>query len=260
MKHPLGGVKAKLVRAKQHLDAARRILGRFKYGECRIVFEEDADMNLIVPRVHLSKPPTKLPIIIGDMLYNVRSALDHLIYQLVLSNPPNTPNKKTAFPIHADRQSFDSIKKLRLKGVPVKAAALVEALQPYAGRENPLLMLDKLHNVDKHRTLNVVTAVASDTEVQWSEGGAPFLTLFVGGEEIRDGATFGGIGITRNAVTHESLARVTKMEMHGKAAIFVAFDDPSVDSLEECRVDRTLEVILNFVRDEVIPMFEPFLD
>ncbi len=259
MHHALTGVSAKLVRAKQQLDAIHRILRGFKYGECRIVFEEDVNRGAIFPRVHLPKPPIKLPIAIGEMLYHVRSALDHIVYQLALSNSPTIP-KKPAFPIYTDPHNFASMKKSRLAGIPEKAAALIETLQPYEGRENPLLMLDKLHNVDEHRTLNLVTAVASDTEVQWSEGGNPLVSLFIGGEEIRDGAIFCGIGVRREAVTKAQIARVAKMEMQGKAAIFVAFDDPSAESLEECRVDRTLEAILNFVRNNVVPAFEPFFD
>ena len=50
------------------------------------------------------------------------------------------------------------------------------------------------------------------------------------------------------------------MRMHGICSVFLAFDDPTAESLEDSRVDRTLQDIFAFVRDHVLAGFDGFLN
>lgn len=83
--------------------------------------------------------------------------------------------------------------------------------------------------------------------------------MFLGDEELRDGAIFGGISVPLNnpefPITPE---KFLKMKVEGHAAIFVAFYQPTSDELEPFRVDTVLQGILESVKDRIIPTFEPF--
>jgi hypothetical protein len=46
------------------------------------------------------------------------------------------------------------------------------------------------------------------------------------------------------------------MKMQGTCSVFLAFDDPVAESLENSRVDRTVQNIFTFVRDRVLPSFD----
>jgi hypothetical protein len=103
-----------------------------------------------------------------------------------------------------------------------------------------------------------VTVVADNTEVISQTGNFAFI---LGDEELRDGTIFGGIGIPFKMIPKlpDFERRLPEMKMHGKCSLFVAFEDPSAEYLDDYRVDRTLQGIFNFIRDKVIPAFEPFL-
>ncbi len=270
MKASLNSVRLKLDRAEEHFSAVVAFLGGFSIGQVELIAEENKNTHTGFLRVHLPKPPDQLSLMVADFLYNIRSALDHLVWQLVLANPPNIPNGKTAFPICSSPKNFEDAKKRkRLDGVSDPAKALIETFQPYPGRQQTLRTLSTLHETDKHQTFNLVTAVASDTFIDWTSGDTSNLQMFLGGEELRDGSIFGGIGMPLNNPellsligSKETLAsfreRYLKMRVQGHAAIFVAFDDTEAEELEPLRVETILQAIFENVRDEIIPAFESF--
>src|SRR5690348_1820790 len=164
---PFWSARFKLVRAEEHLDSIVKILRHFAYGDCQLLSEKDAKRNAVFLRVCLPKPPDSLGPVIGDFLFNIRSALDHIVHRLVLPDTPEKERNRIAFPICGSADNFaDALKGKRLLGVPEKAVTLIERLQPYHSRENPLGTLDNLHNIDKHKNLHLTTAVASDVAVQ----------------------------------------------------------------------------------------------
>ena len=258
----LDSVTLKLVRAEQHLEAIFEVLAGFRYGDCEIVPEEDSETNLGLLRVRLPAPPQMLVAIIGDFLFNVRSALDYLIWQLVLANG-ETPTRSNSFPITGNPAEFgDAIKRKRLRGLTEKARTLVESFQPYNGGNEPLETLNRFHNVDEHQTPTLTVAVAHDTRLDWIHGANPLLHMILGDEELRDGAVFGDIGIPfDNPEMPPGLRDAFRnMKVQGKASIFVAFDDPAIEELEPLRIDSVLPEILEFVRDMIVPAFEPFFN
>lgn len=272
MNASLQSVYLKLIRAEEHLKAVIEILSGLAEGQCNIIPEEDKKSHMGILRVHLPKPPLRLSVIIGDFLFNARSALDHLVMQLVLLQPHTAPGVRNMFPICSTPKSFaDALKARRLHGIPDKARTLIESLQPYSSGNESLGTLADLHDIDKHRMLNLTTAVAQDTFIDWSSGDDnPFVSMFIGGEELRDGAIFGPMMPLNNpkllsyAGRRETLAsfrkRFLNMKVQGKTSIFVAFDNPTADELEPLRIDIVLPQILEFVREAVIPRFEPFFD
>lgn len=105
-----------------------------------------------------------LPLILGDMLYDLRATLDYLVWQLVLVSG-HSPTDQHSFPCVRNRKDWGSARGRCLAGVERQWADEVERLQPYHG-ENPvrhlLSVLDTINNVNKHRTLPAAVATAQE--------------------------------------------------------------------------------------------------
>src|SRR5215831_6709207 len=187
-------VRLKLVRAEEHFKAIVDLLGRFSIGDCEIRPEENKKTHMAFLRVQLPEQPEQLPVVIGEFRYHVRSCLDHLVYDLVTPDQAGGVKDKTAFPICDTPGAFEAQKKRhRLDGIPARAVTIIESLQPYEGRSKALRVLSTLHERDKHKTLNLMTAVASDTRIDWTSGDTSFLQMFLGGEELHNGAILGNV-------------------------------------------------------------------
>jgi hypothetical protein len=160
--------RLKIAWAEKHLERLNRELGAF--------FESNKDAVVLEPdllnqrySIIYNEPRPFDPtwgLIVGDIAHNARSALDHLVWQLVLSNG-QTPGKHNSFPIFVRPERWDSEITNRpkkrgpgpLEGVSVKSCALIKDLQPYKGRDKsaarliPLARVAYLNNTDKHRSL-----------------------------------------------------------------------------------------------------------
>jgi hypothetical protein len=255
----LPDIGIKLARAEKHLHEALAALAKSGRGECTITLERDEGLQMVVQRIHLAPSASpEISAIAGDFFSNIRSALDYVVWGLVLNNPPNQPGPSNQFPITNSPVEFsDQIERKRLRGVPDEAVKVIEMLQPYQDRHNPLEILNKLVNIDKHRTLNVVSVVADNTDVVSQSGE---FALFLGDEELRDGEVFGGIGIPFNMLPMfpEFETRRPEVIMQGQCSIFLAFDDPTAERLEKFRVDTILQRIYQFVTSEALPEFDKF--
>jgi hypothetical protein len=250
----LANIKAKLDRANEHLQEVVEIDKRFSDVQCEMVFTEDQDKGLGYFVVVLPKMPIEVSTIVGDCLHNLRSILDYLVWQLVLSNPPSQPGRRNMFPICSTSKDFESqVKGRRLAGVHQEAIKIIEKLQPYDNPNHPLALLDNLYNADKHCDLNYTLSVASDLEVSFSRNGNVYLQLILGNDEVRDGAILGNVGIPLN--TNFSLPKV---EVHGKAVAFVAFKDYGDD--DALGVVNTLSDIRDFIVDTVLDDLVPFIN
>jgi hypothetical protein len=106
--------------------------------------------------------PGEWALLAGEAIQNLRSALDHVVYDA------SGGQSGTQFPIFTDPRAFQGSASRMLPGVPQGTRAVIEKAQPY--RTNPgapasamLELLRELSNRDKHRTLaTVVTAVVRE--------------------------------------------------------------------------------------------------
>lgn len=252
-------IRLKLARAEEHLQSVMQTVGSLESAQCEMIPEESPQhKNYGVLRINLTpKPPAALSAVIGDFLFNVRSALDHLVWQLVIANG-GTPGTSNMFPIAPDPKNFrDEEKRQRLRGVAPEAQALIEQMQPYHTGNEALQILSRLHNIDKHQTLHITTAVARHTAVEWSDVEGPVLGMVIENEELRDGAIFGDLAMP--FLSDAMRERFFNIVTRGRAAVFIAFDDPDAEELEKLRVDAVLKRILDFVSNKVVPRFGQFL-
>jgi hypothetical protein len=104
---PLEGPKLKVERAKEHFQQLEAEIKTFNAGNpYRIVVEEDSQSGDQLYRVKVNKqPPTRWSTIIGDVVHNLRSALDLLVNEAVRANG-KTPNRYTGFPIYQNGNDF----------------------------------------------------------------------------------------------------------------------------------------------------------
>ncbi len=164
----LVGIHAKLRRAEYQIrkttSEAGRLCGDVRQSIVREVRKE-VDEQVWVYRGEMPDAPVEWSVIFGEILYNLRSALDHLVWQLVLANG-QTPGRHNGFPIATDHQRWQDAKDRQLKGISQRHEAMIGYLQPYTGGINlpfdvsMLRVLNDLSNMEKHRHL-IVAVIAS---------------------------------------------------------------------------------------------------
>src|SRR5262249_43983072 len=114
-------------------------------------------------------PPPEISILAGEVLYQVRSSLDYLAFDLVKLNPssialPVDWKKNCCFPLWVNTPKnppvYNCFKHI-LPGITKPAFAFIEGVQPYHRGNglfaicNVLRFLAELSNIDKHRNLNL---------------------------------------------------------------------------------------------------------
>jgi hypothetical protein len=151
--------RAKVERAQEHLIALDAATGEFfEVDPYEIVGKFDPDTSEYLFRVKvLREPPLRLGVILGDFIHDLRSALDHLVWQLVLLDE-GSPNRSTCFPVASSRAQFDRMAEKALRGLIPKHVAGIEALQPYHAQDRQgvhlLKLLPRLSNTDKHQIVH----------------------------------------------------------------------------------------------------------
>jgi hypothetical protein len=92
----------------------------------------------------------------GDIVHNLRGALDHLAYQLTKANRPRTTDKEFRniyFPISKDEAAHKKAIGGYKKFFGTEAVKLIDSLKPYKGGNEALARLHHLNNLSKHRLL-----------------------------------------------------------------------------------------------------------
>jgi hypothetical protein len=129
-------------------------------------------------------PPDHWPLLAGEAIQNLRSALDHAVWSAWKAVPQNSgEGHHTQFPITLAPHSFSRQAGKYLTGVPQAIQAAIEETQPYrrlpqAPEEDVLALLQALSNIDKHRTLAAVACAVDfegafapeDVRVRWEKG------------------------------------------------------------------------------------------
>ena len=226
----LDGVHAKLARAEKHIETRRTPDWILRTKHMRHSPKPNPETNEIDAFVHLPDPPQAISLILGDAVHNMRSALDHLVYQLVIANAV-LPTDKTMFPICDTEEGFlsQAYKRRRLIGVTHEPFAHIQAVQPYNLRKrggqfqtHPLWILDKLENIDKHRRIATTAglAVGAHTTITTGTGEVRTHSHDIGTVRLRDGAKL----LSFAPPTHSERT----MEVKGLLMTTVAFNEPAV--------------------------------
>lgn len=159
--------RAKFHHAVQQMDALEQEMDAWIATQPYTVAqrEEPQTGERIVTALVREEPPARWSLMCGDCLFNYRSALDHLAYELAercTGSPlPDGTAQDSQFPIWGwSAPSAKSVRK-RIGGIHPDGQAIIEALQPHhrgnpGFKRDPLWILDRLNNLDKHRSLHLV--------------------------------------------------------------------------------------------------------
>jgi hypothetical protein len=148
-------INLKTKRAKKHIADLNAEFVRFRDSyPYKVGAKKDAQRGKLIYYVlSVEDVPDTIPPIIGDILQNLRSALDHMAYQLVCSNTGGKPvaPEDIFFPIFWAAPKDETVIEGKVKGASAAVAQAIFALKPYKGGNGDLWMLHRLNNIDKHR-------------------------------------------------------------------------------------------------------------
>jgi hypothetical protein len=167
-------VTLKIKRAKEHFaELERQIRAFIATNPYRVACKVDLGTRKPTYYVDSVAPtPQCLPLIAGDVIQNLMSALDHLAYQLVCSDTGDKPPNANwiYFPIQDDATKYESKKRRKIEGATQETIDAIDALKPYKGGNDLLWMLYRLNNVEKHRLLLTVGSYAAGVNIAQSIG------------------------------------------------------------------------------------------
>ncbi|MBS0366582.1 MAG: hypothetical protein JSR67_12250 [Proteobacteria bacterium] len=162
-------VQLKVERAKKHIEDVQAEITRFldtkPYG---IGTKRDPQSGKLIYYVtSVRETPPCLPLIAGDAIQCLMSALDHLAYQIVCSDTGDRPPHpdRIYFPIRASAEKYEAVKRGKMTGAVDATFEAIDALKPYKGGNAVLWALFQLNNIEKHRTLLTVGSCASGINI-----------------------------------------------------------------------------------------------
>ena len=145
---------AKLNRAKEHINNLKvefdAFLAKDPY-KFSIKYDEHRTHGTIIVRVRAEAPILRWSVFIGDAIHNLRSALDHLVCQLVLTGKSQIARQQ--FPIYRTAHAYNSSKRADVKGVCPRAEQIIDRLKPHGEGIKSYWRLSQVDNYDKHRLL-----------------------------------------------------------------------------------------------------------
>jgi hypothetical protein len=176
MAHPLAGCRAKIDRTVDQINTLNPELVEF-YNSKPINLEyeveggENGGLARAVFRVEsMREPPQRFGVVAGELVHNLRSALDHLVSQLALLQTDD-PSDRLQFPIYeSSPRDWQTIAADRLTDVPEAAVDLIESQQPFHRdtservRGHALAVVRALSNEDKHRVILEPTTAGAAPE------------------------------------------------------------------------------------------------
>jgi hypothetical protein len=236
MSHPLQGALDRINRAQQHLadfEGRQSVFGQDYHDSLVIEFDANKDNK---PVIHPGKPvyfDRLFGILVGEIVYNLRAALDYLVYELAIKDTGHIQDG-TQFPICDEKRTFDGVQGKFLVGLNPAHRAAIESLQPYRGCDWTPILRD-ISNPDKHRRL---TAPSHSFAVRMS-------TMPSGRGLMKD---FGTAPIVRSVrrTVHPSVEREVDVYLSSEAPIIIDVGgraQPVVKTMKyvKARVTETLE-------------------
>ena len=138
------------------LNRVPRLLSEFEFALKEHSSTELDSFGISEGSVQLPHPDDLVPhnaqAIAGEIIHDLRSALDNLIYEVSRRNNNNDEVEQTQFVIADDEESY-RIQQRRLRKLTEKQKSKVESIQPYNNEDKWASLLSDLSNRDKHRYL-----------------------------------------------------------------------------------------------------------
>jgi hypothetical protein len=260
----------KFMRARDHLKQLDAEIGRrIKGDRYTTVLIPDPEPPLHAIWTHgepLGQDPISL--LLGDFLFNVRSGLDLLAYELAEAHTGELSKKvakDSEFPIFGNEDgkgasAFKRAAAKKLVGVDPAARAFIQQRQPFqrpgeTWRDDPLWILYELARVDRHRLLHAAAAYSQGFTVDIAK--TRNVSILPGVIESIGGTIEGSTQIGRIRVAPTDPTQEMHMEL-GPASTAVFVSETPIVGDEE--VVPTLTRIFNYIGREIVdPLRKQFL-
>lgn len=292
--NPNAAYTLKLGRAEKHLRELRETIPfKSESQECVAVREIDPNSNVWRFTAHLEqKASPELGLIVGDIVHNLRAALDHMATAL----RPSERLRNGQFPILRDDiwaanpnagEELDNIKRSRddfesnVRGMHPDAVAIIRSHQPHIESASPgvhpLAVISALDNADKHFALAVVATGIQDPETTLSYNGPErYFKLTYGAKgTVVEGGRVGELRINHNTLRDMGVELETERDFIIRA---MRSESAEVDvkiigtpriavELRELkqrgavlRLPDVLEHSLSTLKNDLFPLLEPFTE
>jgi hypothetical protein len=122
-------------------------------------------------QMHINSVPNELGAIVGDVIHNLRAALDLTAAEVVRS--AGGDDKKVSFPFCESEEDLDGmIQRRNFDQAGEEAVALLRTLKPYREGNLALRVIHDINIHDKHRAL-IPTAMGAASPIvrMWDEDG-----------------------------------------------------------------------------------------
>lgn len=149
----LRGAYARLRRAQVHLADFKRRAERYNRSHLNhLIYDFHQETQRAGVQWGKGRAPSVgMSMIVGETIYNLRAALDYLVYEMAELDS-GSEQDGTQFPIESSKKGFKGRRKSYLNGVDAKHVTALRALQPCEGC-NWTGVLRDISNPDKHRKL-----------------------------------------------------------------------------------------------------------
>ena len=166
----LADALARITQAKRDYSSLVQELQVFLYEHVKgMVKGRDPDTGNFTFQLRHPKDSTVTgapPVLISQIVENLRTSLDYMVFQLSRMNDPALDEHVPQFVIAASKSAFKRQKRC-LRYLTDEQRSLVEQLQPFSG--NKLLgLLNRIANTGKHRSLLTVRD-ATSLEIYFAE-------------------------------------------------------------------------------------------
>jgi len=255
-----GQVLAKCDRADKHIDELNARLDQFKRDNPNVFRREEdtetGDVSFYIEQV--PEVPPDIPAIAGDVIHNLRAALDHLVWKLVEA-AGNIPTNKTCFPIFDTPAQYKRSAPTKIEGVHKLAKQKFDRIHPYKRGNINLWRLHRLDIIDKHNLL-ITLGFANFARTMTPSERAKAIAASAPGQPNPQGlGIFVGLTIpTETLKAGSKLLTVPAAEATDDMGFFV---DVAINE-RGIAENANLRLLLNFLRSEVsntIFDFAPFL-
>lgn len=259
----------KLDRAQKHFDELQAEIGRYAMRRpyrAERVRQPHGQRHIWRYVIRFTEQPDpNLALVIGDIVHNLRSALDHL----AVAMSDKAHRSRASFPIESrdlwekdpkgtflvpDDEARERFKEAT-RGMTPEAVALVKEMQPYNSGDkapvNALSIIGTIDNADKHREIaKPVPGLHNSTTV---------LTVLFNNERVfsngmgfrYDGAEIGQFDLSTSIITPKDWPKLeaeAQVQVYGPLHVSLEVGNPSqlIDALELGRC-------LGYLRDDLVP-------
>ena len=147
---------ARIEQAKHNYVSLAEELNRFLYdyvkGMVKGFDRESGNFVLQLRHPRESNVKGRSRVLVSQIVENLRTALDYMIFQLSVLNEPHLNERLPQFVIAETEPDFQRHARTRLRYLNDEQKSFVEQIQPYRGNKM-LTLLGKMTNAGKHRRL-----------------------------------------------------------------------------------------------------------